>query len=592
VSQDHPDSNRSNHPTFKSDLIFRTKATLLQINRAACNVLKKETTRFAIGNGLSSETVVGQSVTPLWTSNDDSEKPLLAGKVHNLRLAIRRLNGAEIPAGAVFSFWAQIGRASRLRGYVAGRELRQGCIIPSIGGGLCQLSNALYNAALNAGFEIIERHAHTQVLDHSLAEAGRDATVFWNYVDLRFTSSLPFRIEAAMDASSLTVRLRSDVSRKKVQPVERPVIPDPASAAPHSCTTCGVHRCIRYLEPKPINVGRAAFLVDEYYPEFDSYILNERREQDVLTVPLKGKKFGKSNYAWTTEAFRDVRQSRLVTILRAWQSRILAKQGAARQSALLARSELLARSYSAGLAYDITHVTVSQNLLPFLWTNGYLGGRTFDVLLTSLPLAHLHQRLDQALALHRKSKTLGDFRAPAWLVRAESEALSFSRRVITPHSELAAIYRDKAVLLDWTLPSKMKKTGAASVAPDEMKIAYPALTVGRKGAYELRAAVQGLGIRLVTVGAQLEGSDFWRGVSIEERTDQEDWLRGVKLVVLPAFVEHKPRRLLQAVACGIPVIASKACGLENVKGVISVPWGEVETLRREIEKLLSVTKNG
>jgi glycosyltransferase involved in cell wall biosynthesis len=138
----------------------------------------------------------------------------------------------------------------------------------------------------------------------------------------------------------------------------------------------------------------------------------------------------------------------------------------------------------------------------------------------------------------------------------------------------------------------MKKTGAASVAPDEMKIAYPALTVGRKGAYELRAAVQGLGIRLVTVGAQLEGSDFWRGVSIEERTDQEDWLRGVKLVVLPAFVEHKPRRLLQAVACGIPVIASKACGLENVKGVISVPWGEVETLRREIEKLLSVTKNG
>ena len=46
-----------------------------------------------------------------------------------------------------------------------------------------------------------------------------------------------------------------------------------------------------------------------------------------------------------------------------------------------------------------------------------------------------------------------------------------------------------------TLPSNMKKTVATGVVPDEMKIAYPAPTVGRKGALELRAAVQGLGIR-------------------------------------------------------------------------------------------------
>lgn len=54
------------------------------------------------------------------------------------------------------------------------------------------------------------------------------------------------------------------------------------------------------------------------------------------------------------------------------------------------------------------------------------------------------------------------------------------------------------MLLDWTLPSNMKKTVVTGVASDELKIAYPAPTVGRKGAYELRAAVQGLGIRLVT----------------------------------------------------------------------------------------------
>ena len=33
------------------------------------------------------------------------------------------------------------------------------------------------------------------------------------------------------------------------------------------------------------------------------------------------------------------------------------------------------------------HVTLTQNLLPFLWRSGVLGGRTFDVLMTRLPLA-------------------------------------------------------------------------------------------------------------------------------------------------------------------------------------------------------------
>ena len=67
---------------------------------------------------------------------------------------------------------------------MAGRELREGCIIPVVGGGLCQFECALTYAALSAGFEIIERHAHTQVIPLT-REVARDATVFWNYVDLR-----------------------------------------------------------------------------------------------------------------------------------------------------------------------------------------------------------------------------------------------------------------------------------------------------------------------------------------------------------------------------------------------------------------------
>ena len=53
------------------------------------------------------------------------------------------------------------GRAA-LKGYVIGREIRQGCMIPSIGGGICQLTNALSRVAHSAGMEIVERHSHTR----------------------------------------------------------------------------------------------------------------------------------------------------------------------------------------------------------------------------------------------------------------------------------------------------------------------------------------------------------------------------------------------------------------------------------------------
>ncbi|UUZ55703.1 VanW family protein [Massilia sp. H-1] len=109
--------------------------------------------------------------------------------------------------GATFSFWRQVGRATTLRGYVPGRELREGCIVPAIGGGICQLSNALYQAAADAGLEIVERHAHSQVIPGSAAAIGRDATVFWNYVDLRFRSDQPCRIEVALERTQLVVRI-------------------------------------------------------------------------------------------------------------------------------------------------------------------------------------------------------------------------------------------------------------------------------------------------------------------------------------------------------------------------------------------------
>jgi hypothetical protein len=576
-------------PTIKGALAFRAKATVLRMRKAARNALDNRVVRFPVGDGLSGAAVIAESTSRLWSDGNDSEGHLLAGKIHNLRLAVRRLNGVEVPAGGLFSFWAQVGRTTRRKGYVRGRELREGCIIPAVGGGICQLSNALYDAALRAGFEIVERHAHTKVIPGSLAERGRDATVFWNYVDLRFTSPHSFRIEAALDADSLTVRLKGDVhAGARPDSVLTPVNINGGIVAPQNCFSCGVHECFRHAGQGGTDaaLGRSAYLVDEYWPEFDKYLCETKQERDLLLVPLDGKRFGKANYAWSTKSFRHFRQSWRVALLRSFRSRKLAAQGAARQQTLLTFHEKLADSYASLLPYDVTHVIVTQNLLPHLWRKGHLGGRTFDVLMTALPLSDLHERLDVAASMHPESSTLADFRADESLVKLESEALRRARKIITPHSQIAGLYKARAVAIDWIVPPASSRKASGVRRP---RIVFPASTVGRKGAYELRAAIQGLEVQLTVVGAQLEGKDFWQGLSVEHRQRGEDWLEGASAVVLPAHVEHQPRILLEGVARGIPVIASTACGLESIRGVVNISLGDVEALRYEIEKVIAAT---
>jgi VanW like protein len=524
---------------------------------------------------------MAESRTPLWTAEKDSEIPFVAGKIHNLRLAIPRLNGVEVPPDRVLSFWKQIGRASRLKGYARGRELREGCLIPSVGGGLCQLSNALYETAVKAGLEIVERHAHSKVIPGSLAQKGLDATVFWNYVDLRISSHHAFRVEAFLTAESLVVRLRG-VERSK------PRLARLTIAAPdliENCSACERTGCFRHSRPRQTQFGHSAYLVDEYWPEFDRYISSTRREPDLICLPIDGKRFRKSNYSWTTAGFSKVKQVPSVVLHRSYQLRKLASQGAARQRALLAFSERLAGHFASFLSYETTHLVVMQSLLPYLWLGGHLGGRTFDVFMTRLPLNVLHQTLDDAYRLHPESTTLADFRADNLLVNAETEALREARKIITPHSMVAATFPHKAELIAWITPEAPGQFKTQHTTG--LRLIFPAPTVARKGAYELRAALQGSGAQLTILGPVLEDAGFWAGVRVNKASPTENWLESASAVVLPAFVEHRPARLLQSIVGGIPVIASTACGLENMKGVTSVAAGDVESLRTAIDGLRS-----
>ena len=586
VEQARTEVDGRNHeaPSILGTLIFRLKAFVLQRERGLRNV--RGPRRYVRGSGNQKARVLAQSSTRLSSSCSQREIPLTAGKIQNLRIALRAIHGIEVPAGQAFSFWAQIGRPSRQKGNARGRELRQGCLIPTIGGGLCQLSNALYQCALESGFEIVERHAHSQVVPGSAADYGMDATVFWNYVDLRFRSSSAFRIEARLTSDSLVVRFKGTPAERPASKVLPLLRPTPAGHTASSCACCGVLSCFRNEESKPgySGVGKTAYIVDEYWPEFDRFIGTDKRKGDLIGIPLDGKRLRRPRYQWDTEGFERMRTASVATLMRSLELRNAPAQGASRQRTLLKNDRELAESLSRLLTFDVSHVVVTQSLLPFLWAGGHLAARTFDVLMTRLPVDSLQARLDMAHKQHPESSTLADFRAEEWFIEAEEEALANARRIITPNTEIASMFPDRALLLDWNIP------GAADGRTRGRGILFPASTLGRKGAYEMRAAARMLGLELTITGSSLEGSDFWRGIPV--RRAGRDPLDGIGLVVLPAYVEDKPRLLLRAIASGIPVIASAACGMGRVDGVVTLPALDAGILAAEISSFLTGQERG
>ena len=539
------DAREAELPGRWQSLLFIVKTNLLKFFRSVREIGDRPMMHVASGNG-SDRAVVGEARALLWSQSSSAEFSLTAGKVENLRVAAKPLHGLEIPAGEVFSFWRQLGRTTKRKGYRVGRELREGCLIPNRGGGLCQLSGLLYQAALQAGLEIVERHGHSHIIPGSLGEQNLDATVFWNYVDLRFRAEFSWRLEVELTATDLVVRIKGD-EKANAPSLTQAVVRKPVTG---DCLTCQETGCFRHpsaTSSHSPSQGHSAFLLDTRWPEFDQWCGGHSREGDCWFVPLDGQRFDKMNYAWSIPERAKVKRSTALTVWRSIQQRKLPSEGAVRQKKLLSADRRLAKNYVKRLSPECRHVVVSQNLLPYLWEMGALGGRTFDMLIERWPMEELQRRLDQAAVRHPESPTLQDFRADESFMKLENDALARAARLITPHRALAEFFGERAWLLDWEMPESKPRVGAVGE-----HFFLPCSPLGRKGIYDLRS----LSRKLLVLGKAREGIEVGK---FEQGTMAD--LATAYAVVLPAWIEHQPRLALKALSMGIPVFATADCGL-------------------------------
>ena len=125
----------------------------------------------------------------------------------NLRLACQKINGTVLLAGETFSYNEVVGARTVAAGYKNAKIYESGKVVDGLGGGICQISSTLYNAALLANLEIVERRNHQFVT--SYVPAGRDATVVYGATDFRFknTRKYPIRIIATTNNGVATVSI-------------------------------------------------------------------------------------------------------------------------------------------------------------------------------------------------------------------------------------------------------------------------------------------------------------------------------------------------------------------------------------------------
>jgi len=146
-----------------------------------------------------------------------------AAQVHNLRLAAKAINGKVLQPASEFSFNRAVGSWSADRGYVKAPVSYDGELRPAWGGGVCQVSSTLYNAALLAGLEIVERHRHRFPAHY--VPPGQDAAVAQLDIDLRFrnSSGSPVKIEAEVTGDEITCRILSRYPLKGEISIEREI---------------------------------------------------------------------------------------------------------------------------------------------------------------------------------------------------------------------------------------------------------------------------------------------------------------------------------------------------------------------------------
>lgn len=207
----------------------------------------------------------------------------------NIAHAFDFINGYVLQPGKTFSFNNVVGERTEARGFYPAIEYVYGEHVEGFGGGVCQASTTLYQAAVCAGLQILKREPHSDSV--SYAEYGKDATVYWvgkRKIDLTFknTTDDPIYIIASVQKDPANKkRLIAKVTmygedmgdvRYELQTEITETLPAPFNPV-YVKDTSGTYVTYKDQE-ESVSKAKEGYVVKSYRVKYDGIDITEKKE--------------------------------------------------------------------------------------------------------------------------------------------------------------------------------------------------------------------------------------------------------------------------------------------------------------------------
>ena len=148
----------------------------------------------------------------------------IPNRIHNVQLVAHLVDNKLIAPGATFSFNGTTGERSAEKGFLEAPVIVNGELQTGLGGGVCQVSTTVFNAAYEAGLRITARTNHSLYISHY--PLGRDATVNYPDTDLKFVNDTGhwLLLRTWVGPSSLTVALYGTPQHRRIETTSAPLV--------------------------------------------------------------------------------------------------------------------------------------------------------------------------------------------------------------------------------------------------------------------------------------------------------------------------------------------------------------------------------
>src|SRR6476659_3273461 len=213
-------------------------------------------------------------------------------RIHNVQLVARLLDGKLIAPGATFSFNQATGARTADKGFREAPVIINGELGTGLGGGVCQVSTTVFNAAYEAGLKITSRTNHALYISHY--PLGRDATVDYPDVDLRFVNDTNhwLLLRTFVGSYSLKVGLYGTPQHRRLITQTRPLVetgPPPVQHQPDPNLTQGKTSVVDSGEPsRSTSVRRLVYQRGKLLYD-DTWYSSYRSQPKIVLVGTKPK---------------------------------------------------------------------------------------------------------------------------------------------------------------------------------------------------------------------------------------------------------------------------------------------------------------